>query len=95
MALQKRFNDPRKHFVDPYWTIISGVLSHGRSRAKNDARSIRESAAAPKYAIGPDASEEWFIARRQELLKDGFTTIKPPAYGPPANIVATPPDLDK
>jgi len=27
MALQKRFNDPRKQFVDPYWTIISGVLS--------------------------------------------------------------------
>jgi hypothetical protein len=29
MALQKRFNDPRKQFVDPYWTIISGVLSWG------------------------------------------------------------------
>jgi hypothetical protein len=34
MALQKRFNDPRKQFVDPYWTIISGVLSHGRGRPK-------------------------------------------------------------
>jgi hypothetical protein len=34
MALQKRFNDPRKQFVDPYWTIISGVLSHGRGRSK-------------------------------------------------------------
>jgi hypothetical protein len=34
MALQKRFTDPRKQFVDPYWTIISGVLSHGRGRAK-------------------------------------------------------------
>src|SRR5208283_3882950 len=32
MALQKRFNDPRKQFVDPYWTINSGVLSHGRGR---------------------------------------------------------------
>jgi len=34
MALQKRFNDPRKQFVDPYWTIISGVLSHGRGRSE-------------------------------------------------------------
>jgi len=34
MALQKRFNDPRKQFVDPYWTIISGVLSRGRGRPK-------------------------------------------------------------
>ncbi len=34
MALQKRFSDPRKQFVDPYWTIISGVLSHGRGRSK-------------------------------------------------------------
>ena len=34
MALQKRFNDLREHFVDPYWTIISGVLSHGRGRPK-------------------------------------------------------------
>jgi hypothetical protein len=30
MALQKRFKDPRKQFVDSYWTIISAVLSHGR-----------------------------------------------------------------
>jgi len=22
MALQKRFNDPQKQLVDPYWTII-------------------------------------------------------------------------
>ena len=36
-----------------------------------------------KDAIGPHASEEWFTARRQELLKDGFTLIKPPAYEPP------------
>jgi len=36
MALQKRFNDLWKQFVDPYWTIISGVLSHGRGRPKND-----------------------------------------------------------
>jgi hypothetical protein len=34
MALQKRFNDSRKQFVDPYWTIISSVLSHGRGRSK-------------------------------------------------------------
>ncbi len=34
MALQKRFNDPQKQFVDLYWTIISGVLSHGRGRSK-------------------------------------------------------------
>ena len=34
MALQKRFNDPWKQFVDPYWTIISGVLSRGRGRPK-------------------------------------------------------------
>jgi hypothetical protein len=34
MALQKRFNDPRKQFVDPYWTIISGVLSHGSDHSK-------------------------------------------------------------
>src|ERR1700680_2217872 len=34
MALQKRFNDPWNQFVDPYWTIISGVLSHGRGRSK-------------------------------------------------------------
>lgn len=36
-----------------------------------------------KDAIGRHASEEWFAARRQELLKDGFTAIKPPAYEPP------------
>ncbi len=30
MALQKCFNHPWKRFVDPYWTTISGVLSHGR-----------------------------------------------------------------
>jgi len=34
MALQKRFNDPQEQFVDPYWTMISGVLSHGRGRSK-------------------------------------------------------------
>jgi len=33
MALQKRFSDPRKQFVDPYWTIISGVLSRGSGRS--------------------------------------------------------------
>jgi hypothetical protein len=36
MALQKRFSDPPKQFVDPYWTKISSVLSHGRGRPKND-----------------------------------------------------------
>ena len=40
MALQKRFNDPRKQFVDPYWTIISGVLSHGRGRPKTHAATV-------------------------------------------------------
>ena len=44
MALQKRFNDSRKQFVDPYWTIISGVLSHGRGRSKNGLRSRVEGA---------------------------------------------------
>jgi len=34
MALQKGFNDPWEQFVDPYWTIISGVLSRGRGRSK-------------------------------------------------------------
>lgn len=50
MVLQKRFNDPQKQFVDPYWTIISGVLSHGRGRSKltlDRAQKVSNSSAEP------------------------------------------------
>src|SRR5450755_1790020 len=40
IALQKRFHDPRKQFVDPYWTMISGVISHASDRVGHDNRCI-------------------------------------------------------
>jgi len=57
MALQKRFNDPRKQFVDPYWTIISSVLSHGRGRPKTDAWSAKNW--RPRDSLGPWHISEW------------------------------------
>jgi hypothetical protein len=35
-------------------------------------------------ALGAEPSRRWFDNRIQELLKDGFTIIKTPAYEPPA-----------
>ena len=60
MALQKRFNNIGKQFVDCKWTIISGLLSHGRGRSKltldrrggwryfTDASGILQESSAPR-----------------------------------------------
>src|ERR1700691_3188444 len=60
MAPQKRFNDPRKQFVDPYWTIISGVLSHGRGRSKIDPGSGRNaSPVAEELGLNSNTIRRW------------------------------------
>ncbi len=81
MALQKRFNDPKKQFVDPYWTIISGVLSHGRGRSKLTLDIGREMRRiwSPQPALG---GEEviWRYLRRASFLEvlvcDGRCSVR-------------------
>jgi hypothetical protein len=61
MALQKRFNDPRKQFVDCYWTVNSGVLSRGRGRILALAQLVDEPAstvhAGGSVAIAPSRTQ--------------------------------------
>lgn len=42
----------------------------------------RSSSGMVKDTLGAEASRQWFDSRIQELVKDGFTIIKIPAYDP-------------
>jgi hypothetical protein len=74
MALQKHFNDPRKQFVDPYWTIISGVLSHGRGRSDLTLdRRVHVELGVPYHLVS--CAQHFSIRHRQ--LSAGIAVLAP------------------